>query len=76
MPYYTTSTTFIGAGKPVTLGIQTNFTGSVSVTMDFSGDGSGTGATETYTENGIYVIDPGYAKITVTASGGAAFELV
>lgn len=76
MPYYTnTSTTFIGTEKPVTLGVKAP-TGSVTVTMDFSGAGAGQGATETYTTDGIYVIEPGHAQITVAATGGASFEIV
>jgi hypothetical protein len=75
MPYFTTSTTFIGTGKPVTMGVKVNG-GSVSVSMDFSGVGIGSSATEEFTKDGIYVIEPGYAKITVAALNGASFELV
>jgi hypothetical protein len=76
MPYYTnSSTTFIGTGKPVTLGVKANG-GTVTVTMDFSGEGAGEGATEYYTTDGIFVIEPGHAQLTVAATNGASFELV
>jgi hypothetical protein len=75
MAYHTTSSTFRGINRPVTLGVKAN-SGNVTVQLNFSGAGSGAGAVETYDADGIYVLEPGLAEFTITANSGAVFELV